>query len=124
MAEYKPDVVVDCWNLLACIAANAAGIPVAALLQVDVHPLSRGFIWLIAFYRINLASYKCPRSVVFCPALPRTDTGKLSRAQVRELYAAPLAIIDLKGGSAGSRSKVRPNSYLPGSTPHEVAIQA
>jgi long-chain acyl-CoA synthetase len=53
---------------------------------------------LIAFCRASLASYKCPRSVVFCPALPRTDTGKLSRAQVRELYAAPLATIDLKGG--------------------------
>jgi long-chain acyl-CoA synthetase len=53
---------------------------------------------LIAFCRANLASYKCPRSVVFCPALPRTDTGKLSRAQVRELYGARLAIIDLKGG--------------------------
>jgi long-chain acyl-CoA synthetase len=44
---------------------------------------------LIAFCRASLAHYKCPRSVVFCPALPRTDAGKLSRAQVRELYAAP-----------------------------------
>jgi long-chain acyl-CoA synthetase len=44
---------------------------------------------LIAFCRANLAHYKCPRSVVFSPALPRTDTGKLSRAQVRERYAAP-----------------------------------
>jgi long-chain acyl-CoA synthetase len=44
---------------------------------------------LIAFCRANLAHYKCPRTVVFCPALPRTDAGKLSRARVRELYAAP-----------------------------------
>jgi long-chain acyl-CoA synthetase len=44
---------------------------------------------MIAFCRANLASYKCPRTVVFCTTLPRTDTGKLSRAQVRELYAAP-----------------------------------
>jgi long-chain acyl-CoA synthetase len=43
---------------------------------------------LIEFCRANLASYKCPRAVVFSPALPRTDTGKLSRAQVRELYDA------------------------------------
>jgi long-chain acyl-CoA synthetase len=51
---------------------------------------------LIAFCRANLAHYKCPRSVVFCPALPRTDAGKLSRAQVRELYAAQQTSIDHK----------------------------
>jgi long-chain acyl-CoA synthetase len=51
---------------------------------------------LIAFCRANLAHYKCPRSVVFCSALPRTDTGKLSRAQVRELYAAQSTSIDHK----------------------------
>jgi long-chain acyl-CoA synthetase len=44
---------------------------------------------LIALCRTNLASYKCPRKVVFRPDLPRTDTGKLSRAEVRELYASP-----------------------------------
>jgi long-chain acyl-CoA synthetase len=51
---------------------------------------------LIAFCRANLARYKCPRTVVFCPALPRTDTGKLSRTQVREMYAAQTASIDHK----------------------------
>jgi UDP:flavonoid glycosyltransferase YjiC (YdhE family) len=45
LAEYRPDIVVDSWNALACIAAKAARIPVASLLQADVHPLSRGFIW-------------------------------------------------------------------------------
>ncbi len=42
---------------------------------------------LIAHCRAHLAAYKCPRQVVFSENLPRTDTGKLSRAQVRELYA-------------------------------------
>jgi long-chain acyl-CoA synthetase len=44
---------------------------------------------LIAFCRANLAHYKCPRTVAFSPALPRTDAGKLSRSQVRERYGAP-----------------------------------
>ncbi len=42
---------------------------------------------LIAHCRAHLAAYKCPRQVVFSENLPRTDTGKLSRAHVRELNA-------------------------------------
>jgi UDP:flavonoid glycosyltransferase YjiC (YdhE family) len=45
LTEYRPDIVVDSWNALACIAAKVARIPVASILQADVHPLSRGFIW-------------------------------------------------------------------------------
>jgi acyl-CoA synthetase (AMP-forming)/AMP-acid ligase II len=32
---------------------------------------------LTAFYRQRLASYKCPRSVEFRDALPKTGTGKV-----------------------------------------------
>jgi len=45
IAEVQPDVVVDAWNPLACIAARASGTPLATIIQADIHPLSRGFIW-------------------------------------------------------------------------------
>jgi long-chain acyl-CoA synthetase len=39
---------------------------------------------LIEYCRSRLASFKCPRSVEFVAALPRTPTGKLLRRQLRE----------------------------------------
>jgi hypothetical protein len=41
---------------------------------------------LIAFCRERLAGYKCPRSVDFAAALPRTDGGKLFKRLLREEY--------------------------------------
>ena len=41
---------------------------------------------LIAHCRERLAGYKCPRSVDFTDALPRTDTGKLYKRQLRDEY--------------------------------------
>jgi acyl-CoA synthetase (AMP-forming)/AMP-acid ligase II len=38
---------------------------------------------LIAYCRSRLAAFKCPRSVEFVAALPRTPTGKLLRRQLR-----------------------------------------
>ena len=43
---------------------------------------------LIAHCRARLASYKCPRLVEFRDALPRTETGKLAKVDIRaELWA-------------------------------------
>jgi UDP:flavonoid glycosyltransferase YjiC (YdhE family) len=39
------DVVVDAWNPFACAAARILRKPLATLIQADMHPLSRGFIW-------------------------------------------------------------------------------
>jgi len=39
------DVVVDAWNPFACAAARILRKPLATLIQSDMHPLSRGFIW-------------------------------------------------------------------------------
>jgi acyl-coenzyme A synthetase/AMP-(fatty) acid ligase len=39
---------------------------------------------LIAHCRSRLAAYKCPRSIEFAAALPRTPTGKLLRRVLRE----------------------------------------
>ena len=41
---------------------------------------------LIAFAREHLAHYKCPTSVDFVPALPRTATGKLQKFVLREQF--------------------------------------
>jgi long-chain acyl-CoA synthetase len=43
---------------------------------------------LIAFCRERLAGFKCPRSVDFDAALPRSDAGKVLRRRVRERYWA------------------------------------
>ena len=43
--EYKPDAVVDFWNVSACIAARACHKPLITVIQADIHPESRGFIW-------------------------------------------------------------------------------
>src|SRR5438874_13815128 len=42
---------------------------------------------LIAWCRKNLASYKCPRFVVFTE-LPRTSTGKIQKFKLREMAKA------------------------------------
>jgi len=41
---------------------------------------------LIAFCREHLAHFKCPTSVDFMDALPRTATGKLQKFMLREKY--------------------------------------
>jgi benzoate-CoA ligase len=43
---------------------------------------------LIAFARAHIADYKAPRRIEFVDALPRTETGKIVRARLRELAAA------------------------------------
>jgi acyl-CoA synthetase (AMP-forming)/AMP-acid ligase II len=41
---------------------------------------------LIAYARAGLAHYKCPTSVDFVGALPRTTTGKVQKFRLREAY--------------------------------------
>ncbi len=43
--RYDPDVIVDFWNPFACIAARACRKPLVSVIQADLHPQSRGFIW-------------------------------------------------------------------------------
>ena len=43
---------------------------------------------LIAYCRARLAGYKCPRSVDFATTLPRTETGKLLKRQLRDDFWA------------------------------------
>jgi fatty-acyl-CoA synthase len=41
---------------------------------------------VIAFCRDNMAHFKCPTSVQFVDALPRTATGKLQKFRLREQF--------------------------------------
>ena len=41
---------------------------------------------LLAYCREHLASFKCPRSVDFDRELPRLDTGKLYKKELRARY--------------------------------------
>ncbi len=40
---------------------------------------------LQAFVKASIAPYKYPRAIVFVPALPRTETGKLQRFVLRKM---------------------------------------
>jgi len=42
---FEADVVVDSWVPTACIAARACGKPLATIIQADMHPTNKGFIW-------------------------------------------------------------------------------
>ncbi|BDB40016.1 MULTISPECIES: fatty-acid--CoA ligase FadD4 [Mycobacterium] len=42
---------------------------------------------LLAWLRENLSHFKCPRSIAFEKALPRTDTGKLYKNELVEKYS-------------------------------------
>ncbi len=43
--DFEADVVVDSFEPTACIAARATGKPLATIIQADLHPNSKGFIW-------------------------------------------------------------------------------
>jgi len=43
---------------------------------------------LVAFVRERLAAYKCPQEVVIIDDLPKTQTGKIRRKELRDDLAA------------------------------------
>jgi acyl-CoA synthetase (AMP-forming)/AMP-acid ligase II len=44
---------------------------------------------LLAYCQEHLAHYKCPRSIDFMEQLPRLDTGKLYKQELRRRYTEP-----------------------------------
>ncbi len=45
MTEFEADVVVDALHPVACMAARILGKPLVTIIQSDMHPASKGFIW-------------------------------------------------------------------------------
>ena len=45
MRDYAPDVVVDSFEPIACLAARILKVPLATVLQGNIHPASGGFHW-------------------------------------------------------------------------------
>jgi long-chain acyl-CoA synthetase len=66
------------------------GEQVKAVVQVvdGIEPTPRLADELVAFCRERLAGFKCPRSVDFEAQLPRTETGKLLKRDIRDRYWA------------------------------------
>jgi long-chain acyl-CoA synthetase len=58
---------------------------------------------LVAYCRDRLAHYKCPRTVDFRDALPRTDTGKLLKRLLREDYWRDRPVGERDGYARGDR---------------------
>lgn len=76
---------------------------------------------LIAWCRERLASYKCPRSVDFDRELPRLDSGKLYKQQLRARYwegqgttGGPVAAVRASGGSASGAETISNRRAEPG----------
>jgi hypothetical protein len=42
--DYDPDVVVDSFGLLTCLAARVLAVPLVTVLQGNIHPASDGFL--------------------------------------------------------------------------------
>lgn len=45
ITAFRADVIVDSWNVTACLAARALRKPLVTIIQADIHPDNRGFIW-------------------------------------------------------------------------------
>lgn len=43
--DFDPDVVIDSFGLLTCLAARAVSVPLVTVLQGNIHPASDGFLW-------------------------------------------------------------------------------
>src|SRR5664280_37488 len=43
--KYGPDVIVDSFGLLTCLAAHILSVPLVTVLQGNIHPASDGFLW-------------------------------------------------------------------------------
>ncbi|MGA9861587.1 MAG: nucleotide disphospho-sugar-binding domain-containing protein [Terriglobales bacterium] len=43
--DYDPDVVIDSFGLLTCLAARVLAVPLVTVLQGNIHPASDGFLW-------------------------------------------------------------------------------
>ncbi len=84
---YAPDVVVDSFDLLACLAARVCKRPLVTVLQGNFHPASKGFLWWEDHRPEEL-----PSATPFVNA-ELTDSGLGRVERCVELLAGDLSII-------------------------------
>ncbi len=85
--DYAPDVVVDSFEPVACLAARIARVPLVTVLQGNFHPASRGFLWWRNDRPANLAS-----PAAFFNAVA-AEHGIAPLARCTDLMAGDLSLI-------------------------------
>ena len=84
--NYDPDVVIDSFGLLTCLATRVLAVPLVTVLQGNIHPASDGFLW-----------WKGPRPAGL-PSAPiinkvAKEHGLAPVARCADLLAGDLALI-------------------------------
>ena len=87
LREYKPDMVVDSFEPLACLAARIANVPLASVLQGNIHPASRGFTWWE-----NVRPAGLPSAAAFFSTVAQ-EYGLAPVKRVVDLMAGDLSLI-------------------------------
>jgi UDP:flavonoid glycosyltransferase YjiC (YdhE family) len=116
--DYRPDVVVDSFEPIACLAARIARVPLATVLQGNIHPASRGFTWWEDGRPAGL-----PSAAGFFSAVAQ-EHGLAPVERVVDLMAGDLALIvgspesdpvaaDAKVTWIGPMVFLRPDAALP-----------
>ena len=85
--DYAPDVVVDSFEPIACLAARIAKMPLATVLQGNSHPASRGFTWWEDERPANL-----PSGAAFFSSVAQ-EYGLAPVKRVVDLMAGDLSLI-------------------------------
>jgi hypothetical protein len=85
--RFRPDVVVDFWNPFACIAARAGRRPLVTVIQADMHPQSRGFLW---WKNMPRAAYPSPVPAVNAVL---AGYGMASIKKVGELFIGDATLV-------------------------------
>lgn len=74
---------------VACAELNVSdGVTVIGAFIVPKPGTSPDSADILAFAKLHLAQYKCPREVVLVDVLPRTANGKVKRADLQKMYRA------------------------------------
>jgi 2-aminobenzoate-CoA ligase len=92
------DAVAEC--CVVGVADDERGQIVKAFVVVAAghRPSGALAVELQAFVKCTIAPYKCPRSIEFVEALPRTETGKLKRHALRDGDRTALSALSLRNG--------------------------
>ena len=120
LVDRKKDIIISGGENVSSLEVEAALLAHAGVLEAAVIPVKdarwgevpRALIVrkpgascdeaeLIAFSRGRLSHYKCPASVVFVEALPKTGTGKVLKRNLRGVYGESYVVPEMAGVAKG-----------------------